>query len=558
MCRHSTIQHACNHITRSQERCSEMPSIFGMVFCDDFQVIRKESDTFCSADGLYCNKAPEGRGIDAIRLTVADIKSELLGIRDILDTAKQYAASRADEPGQLSLHESQLHMTPLSLRRFSNRRDHLMERYRAFASRAQSLRSSLAGKGLARGATPNQTQDGLQGPPSITRGLSQTIQTPQIPSRKQPKKSTRSPFDPKFGAHRPSPLRKSISQARTSVKQARSFNESINSSTRDVTAIHPISDFATSAAAAAVRRSDRLSRRRRVSYNEDDDEPLQLGADTNTSSVSYSRRGENSASDVDELAAPSEPEESPKPKSRRQSTLNRSRGTSRRRRASRAAQNAEKNINSQIVDQISSQAPTSALQKQNLAMLESQRLMTSIPRTPRLISGAGTPHNLPTPAYQHTLATQPYTRATNLSDQQLPPNPSTSHHNPAADVLRRGSRALGYNAADCQPPMTAFRPSAYFGSHNSPVHITPSGHYSQYLTQYTSPHNLQGAVPRQLDMGGMANNATHRSFPQMSPLPVTAHLPTHGYLPSNADPFVDQPRKYPTTPRKVLQSHHSF
>lgn len=156
MCRHSAIQHACKHTTRSQESCEQTPSIFGMIFCDDFQVsVQSEPDTFCSRDGLYCSEAFEGQCIEAIRIQVANLKSELLGIRDNLDNANNYATSRADQPGQLSLQQSQLQMTPLSLKTHSNRRELLMGECRAFASRAQYLRAVLAQRGLARPMTPD-------------------------------------------------------------------------------------------------------------------------------------------------------------------------------------------------------------------------------------------------------------------------------------------------------------------------------------------------------------------------------------------------------------------
>jgi len=427
-----------------------MLSVFGMIFCDDFKVVQEDTDTFCSRDGLYCTEAFEGQCIEAIRVQVAAIKSELVGSRDVLD---------------------------------SSRRDFLLKECRGFALRAQYLRADLAQKGLARPMTPVNVNE--QEPISLIKAV------------------------PRYA-----------------------------------TGTALVSDFSTSASASAVRRSDRLTGRRRVSYNDDDDD--------DESSISDSRLTTDTA-------------DSPKSKPRRQPASNRSRGSTRRRRESRAATRSQKNKKSSKSPSSNIPAPQqqqpsatiSALEKQQLSMLESQRIMASFPRTPQINAINSTPSSLSTPSHLRMLSNQQSQwRENNSWKRDYAHTMMANHMNPAAEVLRRAQTSC--SPTDWQQPRTAFRPLMYFGDPTLPAYAS-----NPYLTlpQYVSPQGQQNAVPRQLDMGGMANHNTHSSFPQMAPISRSVTHQHHSTPPmmgslqgqtSMTDPFVEQQSYAQVDPRMIL------
>ncbi|GAB7341512.1 hypothetical protein MBLNU457_7731t1 [Dothideomycetes sp. NU457] len=450
----STPDSSPDFLVDSLERCDQVPTVFGIIFCDNYQVvIHEETDTFCSHDGLYCKEAFEGQCIEAIRIQVATFRSELLGIRDVMDNANNYATSRADHPGQLSFQQSQLKTTPLSLKTFSNRREFLVKECQAFSTRAQYLRNCLAQKGLAR------------------------------------------PMTPVVDDSKPSNAQQSIIPAKTVGQHATE----------------------TSFGAAAVRRSDRLTGKRRVSYNDQDDNDDNGSTKPDTQS-SFRADTYSGRSPVDYG------DDSPKPKSRRRSASNRIGGATRRRREPRAATKVQKNTSGTPQQP---PAAVSALERQQNSLLESQRLMASFSRTPST-----------------SQQNQSQSREINSRSREYAHHMMASHMNPAAEVLRRAQTT--YSPTGWQQPRTAFRPLMYFGNPTSTANAS---------NQYPALPQGVDTLPRQLNMGGMANRNAHGSFPQLAPPATMASLQAQTSMP---DPFVEQQPYSQVDPRKILKSHRSF
>jgi len=267
MCRHVYTHHLCSHNSVRQLQCYLTPSIFGTLFCDEYQTVTVSSGQFCSPDGTYCSETMLGRRIDndyhLLRLCQADLGEVNRNIRD----AASYTVKHMGAPGHLTAQESLLHEAPLSLQQYNRQRASVDINMQKFMSDIRSSKIVLALQGLA-------SQDVLapsplaQKPSPIVKQTqtSRTSFSDISPERRwSADRSFTSNFSPSKGPHIPTPERRPPLVKERSNLTATSLSGSVavkHSSQRSKSrreSASAKSDYANSASKSAVRRSDRLS-----------------------------------------------------------------------------------------------------------------------------------------------------------------------------------------------------------------------------------------------------------------------------------------------------------
>jgi len=272
MCHHVYTHHLCSHTSILQQRCDLTPFVFGAFFCDDYQITSVESNRFCSRDGTYCGDTVLGRRIDynhhLLRLCRADLRELNQNIHD----ATSYTAQKVGTPGQLDAQESLLHKTPMSLERYNKQRHNVGENVRTVLASIKSSKIILAVQGLA-------NQDVIDASPLATK--TRAPQTPQSALKVGRGQNANRSFTSGFSPSQESPVstpdrRPVLARDRSdlsAVAVARSITakDSIQRAKSRVKQPDAELGFALSAAASAVRRSNRLSNKQQISYNEEDD-----------------------------------------------------------------------------------------------------------------------------------------------------------------------------------------------------------------------------------------------------------------------------------------------